>query len=193
MEAVEDALCKAIPSRAVAGWSHFCGSTFGGYDSRIGERFSHLSTMTGIGGAGAMWETDGWSCCSPQCTFGGMATGNVEEIEFRIPMRIHRFELAPDTEGPGKWRGGFGVALEIEPLEPETIVSIIGEGLEIPPPGRFTPDMEAGSRAIFDRAIRGPDGELEPVVPHSVVALNPGQVLVSKSPGGGGIGDPKIL
>ena len=89
MEAVEAALAEAVPERAVAGWSHFCGSTFGGLDTRTGERFSHLSTMSGIGGAGAMWETDGWSCCSPQCTFGGMRTGNVEEIEFRIPMRIN--------------------------------------------------------------------------------------------------------
>ena len=192
MEAVEAALAEAVPERAVAGWSHFCGSTFAGLDTRTGERFSHLSTMSGIGGAGAMWETDGWSCCSPQCTFGGMRTGNVEEIEFRIPMRINRFELAPDTEGPGQWRGGFGMALEMEPLEPGTVISFIGEGLEIPPPGRFVPDGYEDDRAVFSRSIRGQDGVIRPIVPHSVVDLDPGTALVSTSPGGGGIGDPRL-
>ena len=191
MEAVESSLAKAAPERAVAGWSHFCGSTFGGFDSRTGQRFAHLSPMSGIGGAGAMWKTDGWSCCSPQCTFGGMRTGNVEEIEFRIPIRIHRFELRPDSEGPGQWRGGFGIALEMEPLEPKIVVSNIGEGYELPPPSHQVPKEIEGERATFNRSVRDSNGALRPIVPHTVIDLHSGEVLVSESPGGGGIGDPR--
>ena len=191
MEAVESSLAQAAPERAVAGWSHFCGSTFAGLDSRTGERFSHLSTMSGIGGAGAMWRTDGWSCCSPQCTFGGMRTGNVEEIEFRIPMHIHRFEFRPDSEGPGQWRGGFGVVLEMEPLEPKIVVSNIGEGYDLAPPGLGVPEALDGDRATFERRVRDADGTEHPIVPHTVIDLHAGEVLVSESPGGGGIGDPR--
>ncbi len=191
MEAVESALAQVAPERAVAGWSHFCGSTFAGLDSRTGERFSHLSTMSGIGGAGAMWRTDGWSCCSPQCTFGGMRTGNVEEIEFRIPMRIHRFEFRPDSEGPGQWRGGFGMALEMEPLEPRIVVSNIGEGYVLAPPGLDVPEAFERDRATFERSVRNASGSMDAIVPHTVIDLHAGQVLVSESPGGGGIGDPR--
>ena len=191
MEAVESALAQVAPERAVAGWSHFCGSTFAGLDSRTGERFSHLSTMSGIGGAGAMWRTDGWSCCSPQCTFGGMRTGNVEEIEFRIPMRIHRFEFRPDSEGPGQWRGGFGMALEMEPLEPRIVVSNIGEGYVLAPPGLDVPEAFERDRATFERSVRDASGSMDAIVPHTVIDLHAGQVLVSESPGGGGIGDPR--
>ena len=80
----------------------------------------------------------------------------------------------------------------MEPLEPGTVVSFIGEGLEIPPPGRFVPDGYQDDRAVFSRSIRGQDGVVRPIVPHSVVDLDPGTALVSTSPGGGGIGDPRL-
>ena len=190
MECVESALAEASPERAVAGWSHFMGSTLAGIDPRTGESFSHLSTMSGIGGAGAMWGVDGWSCCSPQCTFGGMSTGNVEEIELQIPVQIHRFELAPDTEGPGRLRGGFGVRFVVEVLCEEMRVSNVGEGHLVPPPGRLGAPDSKEVRAVFSRQVRRLNGSIEPAEPHTVMTLRRGDRLESISPGGGGIGEP---
>ncbi len=191
-EAVQDALSKLVPERAMAGWTDFAGAAFAGVDPRVGEQFSHLSSLSGTGGAGAMWETDGWSCCGAQAAFGGMRTGNVEELELQVPIRIHRFELAPNTEGPGRWRGGFGVDVEIEPLGP-IAVSTVGEGYELAPPGRFEA-AEVGPewRSVFTRFVREPDGSTRDVSGGLVFEMDEGQVLVSRSTGGGGIGDPKL-
>jgi N-methylhydantoinase B len=191
MESVEAALADAVPSRAVGGWAHFCGLGFAGTDSRSGDRFSYVSTMAAIGGAGAMWNTDGWSCCSPQCAGGGSRAGNVEEIEFRVPLRIGRFELLPDSEGAGRFRGGFGVAFEVEVDEDACTVGHIGDGFLMPPPGRGAAQPELDTRRVFRRHIRRPDGTEDDLAPHSVIRLQRGEVLASESPGGGGLGDPR--
>jgi N-methylhydantoinase B len=190
MESVEAALAKDVPRRAVAGWAHFCGLGFSGVDSRSGDRFSYVSTMAAIGGAGAMWDTDGWSCCSPQCAGGGSRAGNVEEIELRVPLRIGRFELLPDSEGPGQWRGGFGVAFEVEVVEDDCTVGHIGDGFIAPPPGRVGAEGWDDAQRVFHREIRFLDGRAQELAPHSVFQLHRGEVLASASPGGGGIGDP---
>jgi N-methylhydantoinase B len=187
-EAVEMAIAQAAPERAVAAWAHFCGLTFAGVDSRSGERFSFVSSMAGMGGAGSMWQVDGWSCCSPQCAAGGSRSGNVEEIELRVPLRIHRFELEPDSEGPGTWRGGFGCAFEVEILERSCEVSNIGEGFVRPPAGAL-----GGGSALhpFRRSVTLADGEVREIEPHSQVRLSRGDVLRQSSPGGGGVGNPR--
>ena len=33
----------------------------------------------------------------------------IEETELNYPVRIARYELVEDSEGPGRWRGGLGV------------------------------------------------------------------------------------
>jgi N-methylhydantoinase B len=186
-EAVEAAIAQAAPDRAVAAWAHFCGLSVEGMNSRTGEPFSFVSTMAGIGGAGSMWQQDGWSCCSPQCAAGGSRSGNVEEIELRVPLRVHRFELEADSEGPGTWRGGFGCAFEVEILEDNCDVSNIGEGFLRSPTG----SLGGGDAAHpFRREIVRQGGEESTVVPHSHVRLNRGDRLRGSSPGGGGVGDP---
>jgi N-methylhydantoinase B len=187
-EAVESAIAQAAPERAVAAWAHFCGLSFEGVDSRSGERFSFVSSMAGMGGAGSMWQEDGWSCCSPQCAAGGSRSGNVEEIELRVPLRIHRFELDADSEGAGTWRGGFGCAFEVEILEDSCEVSNIGEGFVRPPRGALGGEDAAHP---FRRLIRRTDGDAHEVQPHSHVRLSRGDVLEGTSPGGGGVGDPR--
>lgn len=188
-EAVQEALAQAAPDRAVGAWAHFCGLTFSGVDSRSGEPFAFLSSMSGIGGAGSMWRQDGFSCCSPQCAGGGSRTGNVEEIELRVPLRVQRFELQPDSEGAGQWRGGFGVALDFEVVEARCTVGYVGEGTERAPTGRLG---GKGAVSPFRRVIARADGAIEPLVPHSVTVLHRGDAILGTNPGGGGVGDPLL-
>jgi 5-oxoprolinase (ATP-hydrolysing) len=52
--------------------------------------------------------------------------GDVEILERRYPVMIHRFGLRSGSGGVGKWRGGDGVVREIEFIEPMQ-VSILSE------------------------------------------------------------------
>ena len=52
--------------------------------------------------------------------------GDVEILERRYPVMIHRFGLRSGSGGVGKWRGGDGVVREIEFVEPMQ-VSILSE------------------------------------------------------------------
>lgn len=52
--------------------------------------------------------------------------GDVEILERRYPVMIHRFGLRSGSGGAGKWRGGDGVVREIEFIEPMQ-VSILSE------------------------------------------------------------------
>jgi N-methylhydantoinase B len=186
-ELVQSAMSQIAPERAVAGWAHWCGNALSGRDPRYDEPYAFVSTMAGIGGAGAMWQTDGWSCCSPQCAGGGMRTGDVELVEYQLPIHIHQFEFAPDSAHPGQWRGGFGMQMEYEPLGHAATVAHIGEGTSVPPPSRLG---GGGKQArVFRKLLLGADGAKE-IPLHSFRTVQAGERVRSYSPGGGGIGDP---
>ena len=52
--------------------------------------------------------------------------GDVEILERRYPVLLHRFELREGSKGQGKWQGGEGVTRELEFLQPMQ-VSILSE------------------------------------------------------------------
>ena len=185
-ELIQSAASKIVPERASAGWAHWCGNAISGSDPRYDEGYAFVATMTGIGGAGAMWETDGWSCCSPQCAGGGMRTGDVELIEYQVPIHIHEFEYAPDSANPGRWRGGIGMMMEYEPLDHDPNIAHIGEGTSVPPPSRLgggNPDMPRAFKKVLHS-----NGQTEEIPLHSVRTISAGDRVRTHSPGGGGVG-----
>ena len=52
--------------------------------------------------------------------------GDVEILERRYPVLLHRFELREGSKGRGTWEGGEGVSRELEFLQPLQ-VSILSE------------------------------------------------------------------
>jgi N-methylhydantoinase B len=187
-ELVQSAISHIVPARAAAGWAHWCGNALSGIDPRYQESYAFVSTMTGIGGAGAMWETDGWNCCSPQCAGGGMRTGDVEIVEYQVPIQIHRFEFAPDSPIPGKWRGGAGMVMEYEPLEHNTTIAHVGEGTSVPPPSRLG---AGGNHPRVFAKWHISDGEERAIPLHSFERIQAGERVRTYSPGGGGVGNPR--
>ncbi len=63
------------------------------------------------GGMGARSMSDGLSAT---CFPSNVVCGSMEMIEAQSPLRIWRKELAPDSGGPGRFRGGLGQDVEIE-------------------------------------------------------------------------------
>src|SRR5205823_6505783 len=93
----------------------------------------------------------------------------------------------PDSGGPGRSRGGHAVRLDLQVLRPEG--SITARGMERL---RFAPWGVAGGRAGATGGVvlnPGTPGE-RPVPKIDLLALEPGDVLSIRTPGGGGHGDP---
>jgi N-methylhydantoinase B len=116
VDAVFKALAPAIPDRIPAG--HFgymmIGRSFTGYDPRRGKSFV-LQTIDG-GGWGGRPTQDGPSGSVTVCQ-GDVRNAPIESIEQKCPVIVEARELLPDTAGPGKYRGGLGLRLQVRALE----------------------------------------------------------------------------
>ena len=116
VDAVFKALAPAIRDRIPAG--HFgymmIGRSFTGYDPRRGKKFV-LQTIDG-GGWGGRPTQDGPSGSVTVCQ-GDVRNGPIESIEQKCPVIVEARELLPDTGGPGRFRGGLGLRLQVRALE----------------------------------------------------------------------------
>ncbi|MBM3801163.1 MAG: hydantoinase B/oxoprolinase family protein [Acidimicrobiia bacterium] len=111
----------------------------------------------------------------------------VEMIESDYPIRIERYGLAPDTAGPGRYRGGLSLMREYRILCDEAILSIRSDKRRYPPHGLFGGGAGAPSLNLVN-----PQNEtkLLPVLMTEVERLKRGDVYLHVMAGGGGYGDP---
>ncbi len=84
-----------------------------GTDPRTGKRFV-VQSIEG-GGWGGRPEGDGESGTVSVCQ-GDVRNATIESIELKCPVVIEAREFRPDSGGPGKNRGGFGVDLRVRNL-----------------------------------------------------------------------------
>ena len=113
----------------------------------------------------------------------------VESVEQKYPLRIERLSLREDSGGDGAWRGGLGCHREIKVLADDAKLSVLGDRGVIPPYGV----CEGFGGATNQFTVRRDGVELEPSpVPAKVsgFSLRSGDVVVVRTSGGGGYGDP---
>ena len=131
------------------------------------------------GGAGARPALDGLSATAFP---SGVRAMPVEVVEHGAPIVIWRKELRPDSGGPGEFRGGLGLAIEVASRHaaPMSLFAMF-ERIDNPPQGRAGGGAgAAGSVALRSGArLRGKGTQ----------AIPAGDVLVLETPGGGGYGD----
>jgi N-methylhydantoinase B len=115
----------------------------------------------------------------------GIRTPPSEVIEARSPVRIEKYELAADSLGPGRYRGGAGVDVEYTLLE-DTYMTTVFERTRVAPWG-----IDGGGTARANRisAVR-PDGTVEWYTKATRALLPAGTTLRAWSGGGGGWGSP---
>lgn len=175
------ALGDALPERVTAG-SKGCLSNiaFGGIDPRTGRYFTFYEAVAG--GYGGRATKDGMDAIQPH----GQNTENspVEEVEANYPLRIVRYALVPDSEGPGRQRGGLGLRRDYV-VEGPVSFSVLADRGKFPPAG-FAGGMDADV-ATF---VRNPDAQPEFLPSKFSVRLEPGEVVRVQLAGGGGYGDP---
>src|SRR5438132_4903616 len=90
-----------------------------------------------VGGSGARPQEDGVDGTMVILNF--LRNIPTESIENDMPpILIHRYGLRQDSGGPGKYRGGAGIEIELQTFSPNTIVtSRCMERYIFPPPGRL--------------------------------------------------------
>jgi N-methylhydantoinase B/oxoprolinase/acetone carboxylase alpha subunit len=181
-DVVLGALALAVPERLGA---QACGVptgvSFGGLDPRTGRNFVFYESY--CGGMGATRHGDGAD---------GISTGTsnamnipVEAIEIDYPIRIRRYELAHDTAGSGKYRGGLGLIREYEMLAEKSSINVRGDRTKFAPRG-----VDGGLDGAKSRyVLREADSERE--IPSKYSGqIRRGDRLRVMTPGGGGYGAP---
>jgi len=156
---------------------------FFGTDPATRRRFVTQSIEGG--GWGGTPSADG-ACASVSVCQGDVHNAPIEKMELRWPVLVRRRALRPDSGGPGQYRGGLGLEIEIEGLT-EGYWSLTDMGRQQYPPWGLSGGKPGQTSANL---MQLPDEDsLEPVnvIRHLVPA---GTVAVVATAGGGGWGDP---
>jgi N-methylhydantoinase B len=137
------------------------------------------------GGGGGQSDMDGVDGIDHASGF--LKNTPIESLEQHIDLLVHRYELLPNTAGPGTHRGGHALQLDFEVLQPGSIVT--ARGMER---FRFQPwGIVSGQAGALGSVVLNPDSDFEkPLTKINVLAPKPGDVVSIRSPGGGGWGNP---
>jgi N-methylhydantoinase B len=185
LEAMYDALAKALPDRAPSAWNRWCGPAISGIDPRKGEFYVNYA-FCGMGGGGAMPYQDGPSYVGDGIDLGGLTAPNIETNELDSPHITEYHEFLTDSGGAGKWRGGLGVRYAIRFYDEEPFLAIFGDGVRNPPFGLY-----GGLPGSTNHLIINEGTDEEEVLPaKGMRQLKKGDVYSIRSSGGGGWGNP---
>jgi N-methylhydantoinase B len=137
------------------------------------------------GGWGATREGDGLDA-----TFGLMANcldTPIEALELEYPLRAERYSLREGSGGPGRFRGGLGIAREVRFLPDTGALTNRSDAQRSPAPGV----LGGGAGAPSRHHLEHPDGRTT-ALPSKVTSMdiNAGEVIVMETAGGGGYGRP---
>ena len=176
------AFSDAMPEKVPAGTkAMICHAGFGGRDPRSGEYYCFLETLAG--GYGARWSSDGPDAVQTHAQ--NTQNAPVEETERNYPVRIPRYSLVEDSEGPGRFRGGLGLCREYTFVDHEPLFTILADRARFPPWGLF--GGEEGLRARYSLVSNGVEREIGS---KTTVTVAQGDLLRMETCGGGGYGPP---
>ena len=188
-EVVWKALAKAAPERTAAGYGGFhCIPSISGVDKR-GEEEQEWAAMffNGGSGGGASKSADGWPLIMTSSGLGGLKIISTEMSELLYPIMMDHHEIEPDSMGHGETIGGVGIRIEVRPYDTPMECHATGDGASNPPFGLFggTPGIGGGNyREDLD------SGHRDYCSSKGYMRIDPGQIWVGVSSGGGGYGDP---
>ena len=146
------------------------------------ETHQYYETISGGSGAGPGFA--GTSVVQTHMTNSRLT--DPEVLEFRFPVRLESYELRAGSGGAGRWKGGDGGVRRVRFLERMT-ASILSNGRTVPAFGM------AGGRpgALGINRVERRDGSVETLGHIGSAAMEPGDLFVVETPGGGGYGEPR--
>ena len=176
------AFATALPDRVVAcSKSMICNMGCGGQDPRARKYYTFMETL--CGGYGGRVNKDGIDAVQPHIQ--NTENSAIEETENQYPLRIVRYELLPDSEGAGKYRGGLGVRRDWQFCEHAATVTVFADMRRVGPWGLF-----GGENGSPSRYLVNPDGAATEQPSKTTLHLQPDDIVSYRTPGGGGYGLP---
>jgi len=145
------------------------------------DRYQYYETISGGSGAGPGF--DGADVVQTHMTNSRLT--DPEVLEWRYPVRLESYEIRPDSGGRGRWRGGNGGIRKIRFLEKMT-ASILSNNRVGGPFG--VRGGEPGACGL-NYVIRG-NLLREQLGFVASTEMQPGDMFVIETPGGGGYGKP---
>jgi 5-oxoprolinase (ATP-hydrolysing) len=145
------------------------------------DRHQYYETISGGSGAGNGFN--GTDVVQTHMTNSRLT--DPEVLEWRYPVRLESYEINPGSGGRGRWNGGNGGIRKIRFLEKMT-ASILSNNRIIPPFGTAGGEPGECGRNYVVRA----DGRVDQLGFIASIEVNPGDVFVVETPGGGGYGAP---
>ncbi|BDA67390.1 Hydantoinase B/oxoprolinase [Rivularia sp. IAM M-261] len=142
-------------------------------------RYQYYETICGGSGAGA--DFDGTDAVHTHMTNSRLT--DPEVLETRYPVMVESFGIRSNSGGKGKHTGGNGVIRKIKFLEPMT-ANILSSHRIIPP---FS--LQGAENGQLGRnSIQRSNGNKENLGSIGTVEMQPGDIFIIETPGGGGFG-----
>ena len=188
-EAVWKALSQATPERTSAGYAGFhCIPSISGVDERGDEPAGWAAMFfNGGSGGGASKNADGWPLIMLSSGLGGLKILSTEMCELLYPFMIDYHEIETDSMGHGETMGGAGNRIEVRPYGTPMDCHVTGDGAANPPFGVFGGTCGIGG-GNYRETLES--GHRDYCSSKGYMQIDPGQIWVGVSSGGGGFGDP---
>ncbi|MFI0225428.1 hydantoinase B/oxoprolinase family protein [Streptomyces lydicus] len=190
-------LAPAYPAATVAGNVETSQAVTGALYAALGVQAEGSGTMNNLtfgndrvqyyetvaSGSGAGDGFDGADAVQTHMTNSRLT--DPEVLEWRYPVRVDSFAIRDGSGGRGRWRGGCGVERRLRFLEPMT-VALLTNHRRVPPYG-----MAGGAPgALGANSLERADGSREELRGCDTAEAGVDDVLVVRTPGGGGYGAP---
>ncbi|MEU7636689.1 hydantoinase B/oxoprolinase family protein [Streptomyces sp. NPDC039016] len=143
------------------------------------ERVQYYETVASGSGAGDGF--DGADAVQTHMTNSRLT--DPEVLEWRCPVRVDGFALRDGSGGTGRWHGGRGVERRLRFLEPMTI-ALLSNHRRVAPYGM----AGGGPGALGANFLERADGSVERLRGCDAAEVGVDDVLVIRTPGGGGYG-----
>jgi N-methylhydantoinase B len=180
---VMGALTKALPGEVPAGGGNTLVVSYIS-TSELGETGRVVVANPVPGGSAGGPDRDGISGTDFSVAF--LRNVPVEVLESEAPVVVHRYALVPDSEGAGQYRGGFGVAYDVEIQHPSAVVVMRGKDrFRFGSWGAFG----GGSGSVCGNVGQRGDAVAD-IGKRTVYRPELGELIKLWSGGGGGYGDP---
>ncbi|MFJ9412155.1 hydantoinase B/oxoprolinase family protein [Streptomyces sp. NPDC101393] len=190
-------LAPAFPAATVAGNVETSQAVTGALYAALGIQAEGSGTMNNLtfgndrvqyyetvaSGSGAGDGFDGADAVQTHMTNSRLT--DPEVLEWRYPVRVDSFAIRAGSGGAGRWHGGCGVERRLRFLEPMTIALLTNHR-------RVAPYGMAGGApgATGVNSVARADGSVESLRGCDAAEVGVDDVLVLRTPGGGGYGRP---
>jgi N-methylhydantoinase B len=185
VESLLEASSQITPHKKVGDGCSSRSIIIGGRSNKTGKSYVQYEIFGG--GSGGRTGKDGVSGTNVNQSNARIAP--IEIIEAEFSTRVRRFELIPDSGGPGQFRGGLGFVREYEVLDNDARFSLRSTKHTVAPKG-----IDGGMDGKTGHCTLNPGKPDERTIPsrYSDHVLHPGDAFSLETPGGGGLGNPLV-